>query len=422
MSDSANLDPTDDGARALTGPATASPSDPPAGLDPLPAPADPMPPAAGAADGAAPTGPLTLETSLLGPLSVPDGAGRAGEIEDLSRRAARYATRAKGDGTRRAYRAAWRQYETWCHDLGREPLAADPDTIAMYVVRCADQGFAVSSIRVHLAAIKTAHLLAGLSLDLRHPRLAMVVEGVTRAKGVRPRRKAAPAVPGVLRQLLAARPSPGSPIGARDRAMLLLGFGAALRRSELVALTIGDVEPVPGRGLLLTIGRSKTDQHGAGQRVAVHANPAEPGCCPAAALDAWLRHRRAAPGSRLDPASCQCGRSPDARCSAPSPKPAGKVTGQGLSDKAVVRLVKQAAADAGLDPARFSGHSLRRGLLTDAGDRREQLRDVMRQSRHRSAETVLGYIEPADLWRNNVRPRFPPPSPAAVRPTTCRLR
>jgi hypothetical protein len=61
----------------------------------------------------------------------------------------------------------------------------------MYVVRCADQGFAVSSIRVHLAAIRTAHLLAGLSLDLRHPRLAMVVEGVTRAKGVRPRRQAA---------------------------------------------------------------------------------------------------------------------------------------------------------------------------------------------------------------------------------------
>jgi len=65
---------------------------------------------------------------------------------------------------------------------GREPLAADPDTIAMYVVRCADQGFAVSSIRVHLAAIRTAHLFAGRSLDLRHSRLAMVIEGVTRSK------------------------------------------------------------------------------------------------------------------------------------------------------------------------------------------------------------------------------------------------
>ena len=163
-------------------------------------------------------GAMLLQTSLFGPLSVPAGAGRAEELEELSRRAAVYVTRARGDGTRRAYRSAWHQYAAWCAALAREPLAADPDTIAMYVVRCADQGFAVSSIRVHLAAIRTAHLLAGLSLDLRHPRLAMVLEGVIRSRGARPNRQAAPAVPGVLRLMLAARPSPGTPLGARDRA------------------------------------------------------------------------------------------------------------------------------------------------------------------------------------------------------------
>jgi len=358
----------------------------------------PLPSPAGRSARPGAPGPLTLETTLLGPLIVPDGAARAAELEELSRRAAIYATRAKGDGTRRAYRSAWGQFAAWCAGIGREPLAADPDTIAMYVVRCADQGFAVSSIRVHLAAIKTAHLLAGLSLDLRHPRLAMVVEGVTRSKGVRPRRKAAPAVPDVLRLLLAARPAPGEAIGARDRAMLLLGFGGALRRSELVALTIGDVETVPGRGIMLTIRRSKTDQAGAGQRVAVHANPAEPGCCPAAALDAWLRHRRDAPD--LDwTASATTRAERPLFCAVTK---AGKLTGQGLSDKAVVRLVKQAAEGAGLDPDKFAGHSLRRGLLTAGADNRAQLPELMRQSRHRSAQSVLGYLEPADLWRNNV--------------------
>ncbi|HTX85275.1 MAG TPA: tyrosine-type recombinase/integrase [Streptosporangiaceae bacterium] len=358
-------------------------------------------PVAGVADPAGhvtPRGPLILQTTLLGPLTVPDGAARAAEIEELSRRAAMYATRAKGDGTRRAYRSAWGQLAAWCAGISREPLAADPDTIAMYVVRCADQGFAVSSIRVHLAAIKTAHLLAGLSLDLRHPRLAMVVEGVTRSKGIRPRRRAAPAVPGVLRLLLAARPSPDEPIGARDRAMLLLGFGAALRRSELVALTIGDVETVPGRGIMLTIGRSKTDQAGAGQRVAVHANPAEPGCCPAVALDDWLRHRRDAPDLDWTASATMRARRP-LFCAVTK---TGKVTGEGLSDKAVVRLVKQAAEGAGLDPDKFAGHSLRRGLLTAGADNRAQLPELMRQSRHRSAQSVLGYLEPADLWRNNV--------------------
>jgi len=267
----------------------------------------------------------------------------------------------------------------------------------MYVVRLADQGLAMSSIRVALAAIRTAHLLTGRSLDLRHPRLAMVVEGVTRSKGVRPRRKATPAVPGVLRLMLAKRPSPATPLGARERAMLLVGFGAALRRSELVGIALGDVEHVAERGLLLTIARSKTDQHGQGQRVAIWANPDEPGFCPAAALEAWMIHRRTAPD--LDwtaPASLRAER---LFCAVTK---AGRVTGEKLSDKAVVRLIKQAARDAGFAAENFAGHSLRRGLLTAGGEDQVPLADLMRQSRHRSAQTVLGYIEPADLWRNNV--------------------
>ena len=346
----------------------------------------------------APDGPLTLQTDLLGPLTLPDGAARAAELAELSRRAALYATRARGDGTRRAYRTAWRQYEIWCRSLDREPLAADPDTIAMHVVRLADAGLAVSSIRVALAAIRTAHLLAGRAIDLRHPRLAMVVEGITRSTGVRPRRKATPAVPGVLRLMLGALPSPASPLGARSRAMLLLGFGAALRRSELVGLSLGDVETVAGRGLLITVARSKTDQHGAGQRVAVWANPTEPGFCPAAALEAWLAHRRLAPDLDWTAAPASLAERP-LFCSVTK---TGRITGERLSDKAVARLIKQAAGDAGLDAARFSGHSLRRGLLTAGGENRAALADLMRQSRHRSVTSVLGYVEAEDLWRNNV--------------------
>jgi len=75
-----------------------------------------------------------------------------------------------------------------------------------------------------------------------------VVEGITRRRGTRPGKQAAPAVPDVLRLLLAACLPAGTALGARDRAMLLLGFGAALRRSELVALHLGDVAPVPGCG------------------------------------------------------------------------------------------------------------------------------------------------------------------------------
>ena len=223
---------------------------------------------------------------------MPDGARRRAELEALAARAAVYATR--GTGTRRVYRSAWRGYAAWCHSLGREPLSGDPDLIAMYATRRADDGVAVSTLRVDLAAIRTAHLLAGIALDMRHPRLAMIVEGVTRSRGTRPTRQAAPAVPDVLRQLLGACQRPGTALGTRDRAMLLLGFGAALRRSELVALQLGDVETVPGRGLRLLVRRSKTDPHGQGQDIAIWANPADPLLCPVAALDAWLDHRHRA--------------------------------------------------------------------------------------------------------------------------------
>jgi site-specific recombinase XerD len=420
MTDSTALDPTETRQPALTAPETASLDATATESGPLPSPAaTPVAsePVAGILEGPVipeesarpsappippgsltPGGSLILQTSLFGPLTVPDGARRAAELADLAHRAAVYATRAKGDGTRRTYRSAWRGFETWCRSLGREPLAADPDTLAMYVVHCADQGFAVSSIRVALAAIRTAHLLAGLSLDLRHPRLAMVLQGVTRSKGVRPRHQAAPAVPGVLRLMLAARPAPTTPIGARDRAMLLLGFGAALRRSELVALTLGDVETVPGRGIKLLVRRSKTDQQGQGQDIAVWANPQEPGFCPLTALDAWLAHRRTAPD--LDWTASATSRAERPLFCAVAKT--GRISGENLSDKAVARLVKQAALDAGLDPERYSGHSLRAGLATAAGDQGAGLAELMRQTRHKSTEVALGYLRPADLWRNNV--------------------
>jgi len=332
---------------------------------------------------------------------VPGAAGHEAELQALSHRAAVYASRARGDGTRRVYRSAWRGYVAWCQSLGREPLAGDPELLAMYVTHRADAGVAVSTLRVDLAAIRTAHLLAGIALDLRHPQLAMVVEGITRGRGTRPARQAAPAVPDVLRQLLAACPPASSALGARNRAMLLLGFGAALRRSELVALQLGEVTPVPGRGLRVLVRRSKTDQRGHGQEVAVCANPAEPQLCPVLALDAWLAHRdraadldwTAVAGSRpRRPLFCAVTK-------------AGRPSGAMLSDKAVARLVKASAARAGLDPTRYSGHSLRAGLATAAGDAGAALPDLMRQTRHKSTQVALAYLRPADLWRNNVTER-----------------
>ena len=143
MPNSTPLDPAASPEPALARPETpagrAAADASPAGPAPLPSPpADDAPSVV--------AGSVTLHTDLLGPLTLADAADRAAELAELSRRAALYATRARGDGTRRAYRSAWRHYEAWCVSLGRAPLGANADTIAMYVVRLADAGLAVSSI------------------------------------------------------------------------------------------------------------------------------------------------------------------------------------------------------------------------------------------------------------------------------------
>ncbi|MHB0696565.1 hypothetical protein ACX4M4_07965, partial [Roseomonas mucosa] len=114
----------------------------------------PTPPALStpAADGS-----LTLHTSLLGDLVVPGGAARAAELRELAAQAAVYATRARGPGTRRAYRSAWSGYERWCRSLGREPLSGDAGTLTLYATACAGRGLSPASLRVHLAAIQAAH-------------------------------------------------------------------------------------------------------------------------------------------------------------------------------------------------------------------------------------------------------------------------
>ena len=316
----------------------------------------------------------------------------------LADRAAEYATRARGAGTRRTYRSVWVHFSRWCADLGREPLAGDADLVGLYIVSRADEGLAVSSIRVAVAAIRTAHLLAGVGLDLSQPRFKMTLEGIVRSRGVRPGRQAAPAVPAVLQAMLAALPNPDGPLAVRNRAMLLLGFGAALRRSELVALRVGDVTRVSGRGITVLVTRSKTDQHGRGQSVAIWANPASPSACPLHAFERWLGLRETASDMQACPSA-------DARAARPlfcGMSKAGRLSGLGLSDKAVARLVKAAAEAAGLDPEHYSGHSLRAGLATAAGDQGAGLADLMRQTRHKSTDVALGYLRPADLWRNNV--------------------
>jgi integrase len=331
----------------------------------------------------------------------------AGKLTALAEQAAGYAAQSSGVGTRRSYGSAWRGYAAWCAEIGRAPLCGDPGLVALYLTKRAGDGLAVSSIKVARAAIVAAHRLADVPLDGTDRRLAMVMEGIVRDKAGRITRQAAPAVPDVLRRLLAALPAPNTPaaaapaLAARHRAMLLIGFGAALRRSEIVALSVGDVA-AETRGLTVLVRRGKTDQHGHGRRIAIWANHRDPGFCAVAAFASWMDFRRNGADFSLGEAPSPASKNATDRPLFCGVTLGGRIMGAPMSDKIVARLIKQACLNAGLDPERFSGHSLRRGLLTNAGDLQLPLVDVMRQSRHKSVDTAMSYIEAGDAWRNNI--------------------
>ena len=162
----------------------------------------------------------------------------------------------------------------------------------------------------------------------------------------------------------------------RDRALLLIGFAGAFRRSELSAVNCNWIERTE-QGIVLTLPRSKTDQEGRGRSVAI---PRVGGpICPVAALDAWLQASGIVDGPLFRPVS-----------------KAGKVLESRLSASAVAIIVKQRAAQIGLDPERYSGHSLRAGFATSAAAAGLSVWQIKGQTGHVS-DAVVGIVTFARL-------------------------
>lgn len=297
----------------------------------------------------------------------------------LGAKARAYAARSKADNTIRAYRQAWADFVGWCTSMGFDPRTADPYAIGLYLAHGADR-LKPSTLRLRLAALASIYRRAGQPFDARHADIASIMDGIARVQGLAPRR-VAPVLAGQLAAMVAALPA--GTVGVRDRAMLLVGFGGALRRSELVALDLEDAQIVEA-GIVLTLRRSKTDQHGLGAQIAIH-RAKDPALCAARALDAWLKLR----GGGTGPLFQQIARG-------------GRVLPKRLSAMAVVRAVKAAVAAAGLDASGYAGHSLRAGLATSAAQKGANLTRIMGQTRHKSVETARTYVREAEIWQDNV--------------------
>ena len=270
--------------------------------------------------------------------------------------AADYAGAEKAAGTRKAY---WKDFEifgVWCQERGLDVLPASAESVAAYLAFEARRGTKPSTIGRRCAAIRYVHSIGGHAIPTADERVKAVVRGIRRAHGVAPRRMS----PATSECVIAMAPRPdGSLVALRDRALLLLGFAGAFRRSELVALDVADIEEV-AEGLRVTIRRGKTDQEARGAVIAIVRGKI---ACPVAALTAWLDAAEITEGPLFRPI-----------------RRGGHVQPARLTDRSVANIVKQHAERAGLDPALFSGHSLRAGFLTSAAKRGASLFKMMATS------------------------------------------
>ena len=173
------------------------------------------------------------------------------------------------------------------------PLPAEPALICAHLTERAAAGLSVGTIDMACGAISHRHRMHGLDDPVLTEGVRQVRRGLRRIIGAAPRRQARPLGTEDIRQIV-EHVDRTTALGARDAAGILLGYASAMRRSELAALTLSDVEFKPG-GLLLTVRRSKTDQYAEGQVVAV-STASMPPPTPSRALDAWLTFRGGGPG------------------------------------------------------------------------------------------------------------------------------
>ena len=299
-------------------------------------------------------------------------------LEDLHRRSRNTRRSSKAKGTLRAYASALRSFEAWCRLHGMVPLPAEPETVVLFIESEMMAGRKVSTIETKVAAIRFMHLKTGHISPTACQAVIEEMEGVRREIGVAPAKKKA--LTADLIAGLVAKTKADTIKGKRDRALLLLGFAGALRRSELVGLNVADLE-IGTDGIVLTIRRSKTDQEGAGQIIGI---PNGAKLRPVEAVTEWLEASGIEEGAIFRPIG-KGGRLQDSR----------------LSDRSVANLVKHYAKASGLDVADFSGHSLRAGYITSAAENGVDEGRIMDQSRHTDIRTVRGYVRKTNLFKNH---------------------
>ena len=317
------------------------------------------------------------DTQVVGPLQV-KGAESVSLPALPSEQVSQFIRASKAENTLQDYSADWRDFCGWSEAHGISPLPATPEAVAAYIAECASH-LKPGTIQRRLNAIAEAHKAARLDSPTHAALARNTMKGIRRTIGTAPGQKAA-TLTADIRAMVDA--TDAGIIGIRDRALILLGFAGAFRRSELVGLDVEDCA-FSKDGLTVTLRRSKVDQEGVGRKIGIPYG-SNPETCPVRTMQAWIEQAAITVG----PVFRSINRH-------------GHVKAGRLSGIDVARVVKKLVKRAGLDASQYAGHSLRAGHATSAAIAGASERSIMAQTGHKSVQMLRRYIRDGNLFREN---------------------
>ncbi len=303
---------------------------------------------------------------------APDNFHLSRVENEASERTKDYVRASSSEATLRAYKSDLQHFVGWGGNI-----PASPELVANYLADHAGI-LSVSTLSRRVAALSKIHEVKGYDNPTKTELVRNTMKGIRRKHHVAPKQVSPITKERLIKMLQTCEDDVK---GVRDRALLLIGFASALRRSELVALDCSHIEFVP-EGVILNIVRSKTDQQGEGRRIGIPY--ARGDYCPVSSLKTYMEISEIEEGSLFRPLG-ELGLGQDR-----------------LADHGVAYIIKQRVTLAGFDPAMFSGHSLRAGFATSAAQAGAETWAIMKQTGHKSDVTIRRYIREGELFKSNI--------------------
>ena len=313
---------------------------------------------------------------------IPVSPDLPANLADEIRRANKFLLAEIAPATRRAYASDFRTFSRWCQKKQLVNLPASSEAVALFISGEAAQGIKPATIIRRLAAIRYAHESAGHQSPTRELLVTATNKGIRRSVATAPEQKR-PATVELVRRLVSH--CPDTLAGLRDKAMILTGFAGAMRRSELVALQVADIQFMD-KGMRVTIRNSKTDQEGIGQVIPIYKGS---NLRVVETLQLWLQRSNITQGPIFRPFT-----------------KSGRLRDKVLSDRSVALILKHYVTAEGLDPSAYAGHSLRSGFLTSAAQRGASIFKMLEVSRHKKVDTLRSYVRMAEEFDDHAGKDF----------------